>query len=89
MALPSLHRPYGPPGGERLGRLPGPSGLDRLASGAPRPGPAAARAVPAKLRADAVFAASEPVTDTVAHTAGSGRDMPSIPDRAVAPATRS
>ncbi|MGW2485875.1 hypothetical protein ACWCV9_01480 [Streptomyces sp. NPDC001606] len=89
MALPSLHRPYGPPGGERLGRLPGPNGLDRLASGTPCPGPAAARVVPAKLRADAVFAASEPVTDAVADTVGSGRGMPSIPGRAVAPAVRS
>lgn len=29
-----------PPGGERLGRLPGPDGLDRLASGVPLPGSA-------------------------------------------------
>ncbi|WP_244188612.1 ATP-binding protein [Streptomyces yokosukanensis] len=33
--------PFGPPGGEQLGRLPGPVGPDRLASGAPLPRAAA------------------------------------------------
>ncbi|ANP51294.1 hypothetical protein AVL59_18180 [Streptomyces griseochromogenes] len=35
-----------PPGGEHLGRLPGPDGLDPLASGAALPGPAAAFELP-------------------------------------------
>ncbi|MEV6838465.1 ATP-binding protein [Streptomyces sp. NPDC051133] len=47
------HRPadragaFGPPSGERLGRLPGPGGADRIASGVPLPGSAAAFDLPA------------------------------------------
>ncbi|MEU6773677.1 ATP-binding protein [Streptomyces sp. NPDC046759] len=53
-AVPRPHRPpvpagvLRPPGGERLGRLPGPLGSDRLASGAPPSHSAAAFDLPAR-----------------------------------------